>query len=401
VRRNVPGEDGRSGAKPRQARDSIVASGLSAQDLARLSASGLQVTTRTQGVIAPQVIRLRLPAGMSIAQARRTVQRINVNASADLDSYYYTDSGASGCVGSDCTPATLVGWTPDEAERCGPAPLIGLVDTGVDLGHDALRGQAIERLAGFTARENSSSQEHGTAIAALLIGRSGSRSPGLIPQARLVAVDAFYRDGGTADRTDVASLVAALEALADRGVRIINLSLSGPPNEVLRKAIEALHAKGVVLVAAAGNNGAGAEPSYPAAYPGVIAVTAVDARLNVYRRATRGRYVDLAAPGVEILTASPGPDGTRKSGTSYAVPFVSAAMALLHAAHPEAAAEALQRRLEEAAQDLGAPGRDTTFGYGLVRMARLCSAPEGPPPILKAEEHPADAAVPQNVTAGP
>ena len=147
-------------------------------------------------------------------------------------------------------------------------------------------------------------QDHGTAIAALLVGRRGSQTPGLLPDAKIVAVDAFYRDGGTADRTDVMSLVAGVEALVERGVQVMNLSLSGPPNEVLQKAIEAAQAKGIVVVAAAGNNGPGAEPSYPAAYPGVIAVTAVDQNLNVYRRATQGAYVDLAAPGVNIWTAS-------------------------------------------------------------------------------------------------
>ena len=89
-----------------------------------------------------------------------------------------------------------------------------------------------------------------------------------------------------------------------------------------------------MTVAAAGNNGPGAEPSYPAAYPGVIAVTAVDQNLNVYRRATQGAYVDLAAPGVNIWTASLKGSGALKTGTSDAVPFVSAATSLLLASNP-------------------------------------------------------------------
>ena len=190
-----------------------------------------------------------------------------------------------------------------------------------------------------TRRAIASLQDHGTAVAALLVGRRDSPTPGLVPDARLVAVDAFYRDGGTADRTDVMSLVTAIEALAERGVRVINLSLSGPANEVLQKAIAAAQAKGIVIVAAAGNNGAGAEPSYPAAYPGVVAVTAVDHELNVYRRATRGPYVDLAAPGVNVWTASAQGTGSLKTGTSYAVPFVSAAAGVLLASRPESGHE--------------------------------------------------------------
>jgi subtilisin family serine protease len=239
-----------------------------------------------------------------------------------------------------------------------------------------------------TRRAIASLPDHGTAVAALLVGRRDSPTPGLVPDARLFAVDAFYRDGGTADRTDVTSLVTAIEALAERGVRVINMSLSGPANEVLQKAIAAAQAKGIVIVAAAGNNGAGAEPSYPAAYPGVVAVTAVDHDLNVYQRATRGPYVDLAAPGVNVWTASSQGSGALKTGTSYAVPFVSAAAGVLLASRPDLDTKAVQARLEEATLDLGQPGRDPTFGFGLIQMAGLCADPTDPPAITTAHEPP-------------
>jgi subtilisin family serine protease len=178
-----------------------------------------------------------------------------------------------------------------------------LIDTGINLEHEALKEQAIEVVPRPASHADASLRDHGTAVAALLVGRPDSQTPGLLPQAKIVAVEAFYRDGGTADRTDVTSLVDAIEALAKRGVRVMNLSLSGPANAMLQKAIEAAQAKGIVIIAAVGNNGAGAQPSYPAAYPGVVAVTAVDQKLNVYRRATRGAYVDLSAPGVDVWTA--------------------------------------------------------------------------------------------------
>jgi subtilisin family serine protease len=175
------------------------------------------------------------------------------------------------------------------------------------------------------------------------------------------------------------SLVSALEALADRGVKVVNLSLSGPPNKVLEAAIVAARAQGIVLVAAVGNNGAGAEPSYPAAYSGVIGVTAVDRQLNVYRRATRGPYVAVAAPGVEIRMAQSKGGSAVRSGTSYAVPFVSAAMAMMLANGAEIDVEELEHHLQDTTQDLGVPGKDTTFGYGLVQMTNLCSAPNATP----------------------
>jgi subtilisin family serine protease len=218
----------------------------------------------------------------------------DLTTKVDFDQFYYLDESTSACMGAECQSsslldwASLVKWSGLNTSQYGLAPLIGVIDTGINVEHDALRDQAIEIVAQPARRAVASLQDHGTAVAALLVGRQGSKTPGLLPDAWLVAVDAFYRDGSTADRTDVTSLVEALKVLAERGVRVINMSLSGPANEVLQKAIAAAQAKGIVIVAAAGNNGAGAEPSYPAAYPGVVAVTAVDHELNVYRRATQG-----------------------------------------------------------------------------------------------------------------
>lgn len=366
--------------KPRRSTNSIVASGLSRDDLTKLTAQGFQIETRTQGRIAAPVVRLRVPQGASLTQARQMVRLVDARASAGFDDFYYLDDGylddgRGACAGAECRATALVNWSASEAMQCGPTPLIGLIDTGINLEHEALTNQAIEVVAQPSSRADASLQDHGTAIAALLVGRSGSQTSGLLPDARLIAVDAFYRDGGTADRTDLTSLVAAIEALAERGVRVINLSLSGPPNEVLQNAIEAAQAKGIVIIAAAGNNGAGAEPSYPAAYPGVIAVTAVDKDLNVYRRATHGPYIDLAAPGVDVWTASAQGSSTLRTGTSYAVPFVTAAAGLLLASNPQLEAKRVQARLEAHTRDLGKPGWDPTFGFGLIRMAGLCARP--------------------------
>jgi subtilisin family serine protease len=312
---------------------------------------------------------------MSLAQAQRVVRVADAGAIADFDHFYYTDEGSvegSGCAGTGCEAVSLVDWNLPAAKQCGPAPLIGLIDTGIDREHEALLGQSIEIISGLQLRGKPSQRDHGTAVAALLVGRSGSSAPGLLPEARILAVDAFYRDAGTADRTDVTTLVMALEALAERSVRVVNMSLSGPPNEVLRRAIASAQAKGMTIIAAAGNNGAGAEPSYPAAYPGVIAVTAVDVKREVYRRATQGDYIDLAAPGVDLWVAAPGGGGTTKSGTSYAVPFISAAAAVLQAADTTLNPAGLQTALESKTMDLGKPGRDKTYGQGLLQAANLC-----------------------------
>ena len=151
---------------------------------------------------------------------------------------------------------------------------------------------------------------------------------------------------------------------------------------MLARVIQKVIAKNIVVVAAAGNQGPGAEPVYPAAYPGVIAVTAVDHRLNIYRRATRGDYVDLAAPGVDIWTADSS-HGEPRSGTSYAVPFGSAAAAILRSTHPELSAAQVESKLTQSALDLGEAGWDTTYGWGLVQAGTLCPAPDGLGPSAK------------------
>jgi len=371
--------------KPARAERSIIAAELSPLGLNRLKAQGFHADLQTRGTLA-SVTRLVPPRGMSLNEARRRVLVTDAGATADFDHFYYTDEGQA-CTGPGCEAVSLVGWNMPP-QQCGPVPTIGLIDTGIDRNHEALQGQSIDVLPMSQSRGAPSQREHGTAVAALLVGRSGSSAPGLLPQADLVAVDAFYRDGGTADRTDVTTLVAALEALSERNVQIVNLSLSGPPNEVLKRAIASAQEKGMIIVAAAGNNGPGAAPSYPAAYPGVIAVTAVDRKLAIYSRATQGEYIDLAAPGVDLWVAVPGGGGTAKSGTSYAVPFISAAAAILSASDASPDAASVRRTLEGRTLDLGKPGRDKTFGYGLLQAADLCRPSQDETPVAQSTAAP-------------
>jgi subtilisin family serine protease len=151
---------------------------------------------------------------------------------------------------------------------------------------------------------------------------------------------------------------------------VINMSVAGPPNKVLLKVIGQAARRGMVLLAAAGNNGPKAPPAYPAAAESVLAVTAVDRHRQIYRKANRGAYIDFAAPGVSLWTAVPG-GGRFQSGTSFAVPFV-AALAALALADGDTGPARLGRRLAEGVRDLGTPGRDEVFGRGLVRAAAVC-----------------------------
>ena len=217
-----------------------------------------------------------------------------------------------------------------------------------------------------------SGRRHGTAVAAILLGSAESRSPGLLPDATVIAVDAFHRSGSRDERSDVFTLVRAMDLLAENRVSVINFSLAGPPNQLLEAMTRRLADTGIVLVAAAGNAGPRAEPAYPAAYPDVIAVTAVDRNGNAYRRAGRGAHIDLAAPGVDVWTAASIRGARTRTGTSFAAPFVTAAVALAQMRLNLKGHDEIAGALAKNARDLGAPGRDDIFGHGLLQALGTC-----------------------------
>ena len=170
----------------------------------------------------------------------------------------------------------------------------------------------------------------------------------------------------------------------DRGARIVNVSVAGPDNAVLDAAGAAASARGAIFVAAAGNDGPAARPLYPAAYDWTIAVTAVDGRSEAYRRANRGPYIDLAAPGVGLPMSDRNGRTRLRSGTSFAAPFVTAALASYGHRLAAASDGDTLSALAGIARDLGQPGRDDVFGWGLPEIGRLCDS--GTPPRDRARE---------------
>ncbi|MDN3922788.1 S8 family serine peptidase [Roseateles violae] len=248
-----------------------------------------------------------------------------------------------------------------------PGP-VGLIDSGIDARHPALREIALERFGCAGATRPAA---HGTAVASLLAGRDGGFR-GALPGATLYAADAYCdaADGGSVQR-----IAQGLAWLVRERVGVINISLVGPPNQLLQRAVAAAQAKGHLIVAAVGNDGPAAPPLYPAAWPGVVAVTGVDRRRRALPEAGRGPHVMLAAPGSELLAAD-GSGGYRPlRGTSFAAPLVAALLAAhLPRPDPAAAHEALAR-LQAEALDLGASGRDEIYGWGLVGESLRTAAP--------------------------
>jgi minor extracellular protease Epr len=364
--------------RPLFARNEIVVLDLEDAGLARLFAQGFRlIEERPVPSIGQTARRLAVPPDVTLEAARETVRGLAPGGEADFNHFYRSEADETAtCDGPHCAARSLIGWPEGVLAplSCGASVPIGVIDTGINASHEALVSGRIEvhRLVEDDSLDPSRAI-HGTAVAALLVGAADSRTPGLLPEAQLIAVDAFHTSAGD-ERADVFALVEAMDFLAGRGTRVLNLSLAGPPNAVLEEAIARLAAAGVVVVAAAGNGGPRAEPAYPAAYPTVIAVTAVDRSGAIYRRAGRGDHIDIAAPGVEVWTAASVRGARPKTGTSFAAPFVSAAAALLLGAEPNLAPADVRLRLKAAAQDLGETGEDPVFGAGLVQATGLCSS---------------------------
>ncbi|MCJ2006759.1 S8 family serine peptidase [Methylobacterium sp. J-092] len=353
-------------------RPELAVTGLTEAELERLRQEGFGVvSTRRLGLLPGVTARLTIPQKVSRAHAVSRVRAINPSATVDGNTLYrqnYTVQSGTGSPGEGISdPFSLVDWPHDDA--CAARGPIGLIDTSVDLANPALAGRSIERETIRGPQYQPSSTGHGTAIAVLLVGHGPFE--GGAPDAKLVAVDAFHRDG-TQDLADTFDLVTAIDLLVARKVSVINLSIAGAENALLDRAGRAALDKGVLVAAAAGNNGPAGPPSYPAAYPWAVAVTAVDGRLAAYPRAARGGYIALAAPGVRL--ALPATDGKLHllTGTSFAAPFVTVALDALQGQAPGMRPTELVHFLKASARDLGAPGPDPVFGAGLLQLRAAC-----------------------------
>lgn len=371
---------------PEFAENEIVTFGLTTEDLAQLLAQNYRlIEERTLASLANTTIqRLAVPQGQTLADARIFVRSLPSGGSADFNHFYRTNEelgaeliaqpASTPCKGPHCANRALVGWSDDlfQLGTCSGDVTIGMIDTGLNEMHETFANVdlTVHRL---TSEDTPPSRAyHGTAVAALLVGAPDSRSPGLLPKTRMVAVDAFHR-AGSDERADVFTLVGGLSYLADQNVNVFNLSFAGPPNTVLEQAVvELVQTHNKILVASAGNAGPQSDPLYPAAYEPVIAVTAIDRRNSIYRRAVQGAHIDIAAPGVEIWTAASVKGARWRTGTSFAAPYVSAAAALLLSQSPALTPPEVRRILTDGATDLGAEGRDDVYGHGVVSFDRLC-----------------------------
>ena len=245
----------------------------------------------------------------------------------------------------------------------GRGVTVALVDSGIGPSRE-LDGRAV--VVDFVTNRDPARRvdrsHHGTAVASVLASRSdGKGISGVAPQASLLSVRVF--DVWSAPD---ARIIRAIRWAADHGADVLNLSLTARNTPKLRGAIRHAISRGVIVVAGAGNDGVGSRPRYPAAYPEVIAVGAITRSRERAELSSTGKYVDVAAPGEEVLASDPGNTLSWYSGTSLATPHVAGVVALMLEVNPRLTQARAERILRATARDLGSPGKDTSFGYGLI-----------------------------------
>lgn len=292
---------------------------------------------------------LEAPRGLALRRALAQLRRIAPGAEF-VENHIHSRSG---------TAHGFAAGAAAQRREAAASPAVGIIDGGV-AAHPSLAGPVEQR--GF-ARGAPLASAHGTAVASLIAGSGAIR--GAAPGAPLLVADIYGSDpaGGNA-----LALARALGWMTERRVPVVAVSLVGPANSLVQRAIASAQARGVHVVAAVGNDGPAAPPAYPASYPGVVAVTAVDGRSRAIAEAGRALHLDYAAPGADMAAATPGGGTGAVRGTSYAVPFVAARIFRLKLAGREPVAA-----LDAEAVDLGPRGPDRQYGRGLV--CRDCRTP--------------------------
>ncbi|KFL36124.1 S8 family serine peptidase [Arenimonas donghaensis] len=320
-------------------RDELVAIAPTDEALAAARAAGFSVRTRQR--IHPldlDLVVLQVPPRTSLRRALRQLRKSDPAGHYDYNHVYLGAGDPTAIpVPPDAVPVPPTG-----------APVrLGLVDGGVDVADPAIRPGQLRRAGCLQAPPD----PHGTAVAAVLMS-----GPGV--QVHAADIYCGQPTGGAVSR-----LAEAFGWLAGEGVTVVNLSLAGPPNLLLEALVVRMQARGHVLVAAVGNDGPAAPERYPAAYPGVIGVAAVDARGRPLPESPRGPQVDVAALG---LYTSNGATPRTWRGSSFAAPRVARHVARLAGEPGPQTLARVEQALASRVHDAGRKGRDPRFGWGVL-----------------------------------
>lgn len=323
-------------------------------------------------LLGTRIVRFRIPDTRTVAQV---VQQLGGDARVSIAAPHYVYTASQGAA----KPLPIPQYAPaklklEEAHKLarGKRVKIAVIDTAMDTAHPVFAGARIETFDALGG--GGKAEAHGTAIAGIAAARS--ELEGVAPAADVISVRAFTAQQGASPKSFTFAILKGLDWAVMSGARVVNMSFAGPEDPILAKAVAAAEERGLILVAAAGNGGPGAKPAYPAAYAQVLAVTATDDRDELYKDANRGRYIALAAPGVDIIAAAPGGAYDVSSGTSLAAAHVSGIAALmlerdsqLTSAQIRSALTASAQKLKgKGAQDVGAGVADAAAALASVKQ---------------------------------
>ncbi len=302
-------------------------------DCIELKALGFAVNVpESIGGLGIEVITVTVPKAMTLVQAQRLLMQRMPQLTVSADTLNFAAGGTASAATSGAAAI---------ARSTASVP-VGMIDGAV--------GPTI-RIAGTKGFASGAplANNHGSEVASLLHVAGAST---------IYVADVYGSDpaGGNA-----LAIARALGWLTNIGSKVISISLVGPENPLLSRAVAAAQAKGIIFVAAVGNDGPAAPPAFPASYPGVIAVTGVDGHDRALIEAGHALHLDYAAPGADMFAVNAAGQTIKVRGTSFATPLVAgrAAAALAHTADWRSA-------LNHEARDLGPRGADPTYGHGLL-----------------------------------
>jgi subtilisin family serine protease len=263
---------------------------------------------------------------------------------------------------------------------------VAVIDTAIDSAHPEL----INTVAGvYNALESGPCRPelHGTGIAGILVAQS--KLKGVAPEAKLLSVCAFRGDGKDRAQSTTLQVLKGVDWAFHANAKIMNMSFAGPKDPLLERVIKAASIKGVIFIAAAGNNGPKAPPAYPAAYSDVLAITATDDKDKLYAKANRGDHIFIAAPGVDVIVPTLKSRYGLESGTSMAAAHVAGIVALILERNPKLGTSQIRDLLSGSARNSNASGRDF-IGAGIVDAAGALASGSGAKAIVApAVERPA------------
>lgn len=274
---------------------------------------------------------------------------------ADVYSDEYNNSWGVGHIGSQFVHNQGI---------TGKGVKVAVIDTGIDCTHPDLKDNCYsgyDYVSNDTNTFDDSYNSHGTHVSGIIAAeKNGFGIVGVAPNASVYAVKVLGGSGFGVESW----IISGIQWAVDNNMTIISMSIQGPDSQGIHDAVDAAYNTGLLLVAAAGNTNGGSV-SYPAGYNSVIAVTATDVNDHNASFAPNDSKIELAAPGVNINSTIVGGYGIL-NGTSMSAPYVTGVAALLYSTNLKALNKDVRQIMDNTAFDLGIPGRDSIYGYGIV-----------------------------------